>query len=811
MLKNYFIISFRNLFRNTAFSVINIIGLAVGISACLIIYLIIQFELSFDTFHPDRDRIYRVYSEFSGAFEDKNAGVPAALPSFVQQQFTGIEKVSAFHTFSARVDLLEKQKNLDEQTDIVLVHPDYFDLFPSYEWVAGSPEHSLLAPFQVVLTESKAKKYFNSSRVTEILGKTIRYNDSLEVRVSGIIKDLQQPTDLIFTDFISFNTIGQSWLKERINTEDWESTSSSSQLFIQLSPGTSPEKVKLQLREAEKKYLAFNKDISWQIAFHLQPLINIHFNPDLRIFDRNRSAAHLPTLQILTVLALFLLLIAAINFINLITAQAVRRAKEVGIRKALGSTRSELIQQFLCETLVVTMFAVGVSVIITDLSLIYFREFIPNGVKFRLTDPFTILFLLITTLIVSILSGIYPAFVLSSFPPVQVLKNQIFVKSGQTRTAYLRKSLIIFQFAFAQILIVGTLIMSWQIDYMLNKDMGFTKDAILTFYTPGNQPNQRFILKQELTKFPEIKAISMHDQPPAEAGYSSSIIEYNTGKEIRKHNVYRKYGDTAYIHLYNIPLIAGRNLHASDSLQEFIINETYAKQLGFKQPADALGKILHNGDRDYPIVGIVKDFHIQSLHNPIQPVAIANETHDFFAFSLKLATQGKQAKDVQAVLQKINTVWDKLYTKEKFSYTFMDESIARFYKSEQRSAKLVTTATGIAIFISCLGLFGLATYTAQTRTKEIGIRKVLGASVSNIVALLSKDFLKLVILANLIAWPVAWWSVHVWLESFAYRIDVQLLLFLGSGLVALVIAVATVSYQAIKAAVTNPVNSLRNE
>jgi putative ABC transport system permease protein len=811
MLKNYLIVSFRNLLRNKVFSIINIVGLAMGISACLIIYLIVRFELSFDTFHPDRGRIYRVYSQFSGTFEAKNAGVPAPLPFFISDEMTGVEKLTAFHTFSAQVEIMEKGKKIDWQTDIALIQPSYFDLFRSYKWIAGSPEYSLNSPFQVVLTESRAKLYFNSSRVTEILGKVIRYNDSLEVRVSGIVKDLSGPTDLIFNDFISFSTIQHSWLKKTIDVENWGNTSSSSQVFIQLSPGTTPQKIKAQLQAAEKKYVDFNKGIAWRIGFHLQPLADLHFNADLEIFDRSRAAAHLPTLQILTVLALFILLIAAINFINLITAQALGRAKEVGVRKVLGSTRTELIRQFLCETLLITLLAVGVAVFFTDISLVHFQEFIPKGVVFQLSDSFTILFLIATILAVSLLSGLYPAFVLSSFTPVVVLKSQSITNAGQTRTAYLRKSLIVFQFAFAQILIVGTLIMSWQIDFMLNKDMGFTQDAIITFYTPGDQPERRLVLKQELSKFPGIKTISMHQAPPAISGYSTDILEYNNGKESLKYNVHLRGGDTAYIHLYQIPLLAGRNLHTSDSLREYLINETYTAKLGFLHPADAIGKMLRTGNSYYPIVGVVKDFHIQSLHNPIQPVAIMNATQNLYAFSLQLATQDKQAKDFQAILQEINRVWDKLYMGEKFSYTFMDESIARFYASEQRSAKLVRTATGIAIFISCLGLFGLATYTAQTRTKEIGIRKVLGASVSNIVALLSKDFIRLVVLANLIAWPIAWWLVHVWLDRFAYRIEVPVLLFLGSGLVALIIALATVSYQAIKVAVTNPVKSLRNE
>lgn len=811
MLKNYLTIAYRNLRRNKLYAALNISGLAIGISACLVIYLIVSFELSFDTFHPDRNSIYRVYSQFSGTYAAFNPGVPAALPAHLRTQDTGIEASAAFHTLYAGVSLPGGEKKFEAQGDIIVTQAEYFDVFGSYTWLAGTPETSLKAPFQVVLTESKAKIYFGDMAREKILGQIIHYNDTLRVSVSGIVKDLPKPTDFIFNDFISFSTINRCWLKERINLNNWESTYSASQLFIKLAEGTEPHKIKSQLRTAEIIYTQKNKEADWRVTYHLQPLSDFHFNTDLKIYDRSRTAAHLPTLHMLVAVALLLLLIAAINFINLITAQAVKRAKEVGVRKVLGGTRPELIKQFLSETMLITTLSVGVSLLLAKLALSAFEEFIPKGVALHLSDSFTLAFLFLTIVVVSVLSGLYPAFVLSSFAPALALKNQAFVLSGRTRSAYLRKGLIVFQFSFAQILIVGTIIMAQQIDFMLSKDMGFNQDAIITFNAPWHKPEKRFILKQELSKIPQISTLSMHNQPPASAGYSTSIFEFDNGKEILKHNVYRKSGDTTYIHLYNIGLLAGRNLQPSDTVREFLINETYARQLGFAQPAQAVGKILNYEGRYLPIVGVVKDFHIQSLHKAIEPVAIATHTNSSFDFSLKLSIKGKQVKDFKTVISQIEERWNRLYAEEKFNYTFLDESIAKFYEAEQRSAKLVTTATGIAILISCLGLFGLAAYTAQTRTKEIGIRKVLGAPLSGIVTLLSKDFLRLVLLANVIAWPLAWWGANKWLDGFAYQIDIDPWIFISSGIVALAIALVTVSYQSIKSALMNPVKSLRNE
>ncbi len=814
MLRNYFTISLRNLWRNRLYTALNVTGLAIGISACLVINLIVHFELSFDTFHPDRERIYRVYTQFKGTFTGNNSGVSAPLPFTLRDEVTGIETVAATNSLSdadvAVTAARKEPKVYKDQRDVILAEPEYFEVFNRYEWLAGSPKISLTAPFLVVLSESKAKTYFGVRHARAALGRTLRYRDSLTVTVSGIVKDLPQPTDLYFKDFISFSTIRHSWLKDDVALEVWDNTNSSYQVFVKLQPGVSSGQIEAQLPALTGKHFSPEQVKDWRTSYLLQPLRDLHFNPTLGIFDGSRPAAHLPTLRILTGVSGLLLLIAAINFINLVTAQAVRRAKEVGVRKVLGGSRRELVAQFLSETLLVTAAAVLLSVLLAYVALGYFKEFTPEGVALDLTDPATLLFLLLTTGGVSLLAGLYPAFVLSAFAPVTALKNTVYA-AGKSGGALLRKGLIVFQFSFAQVLIVGTFIIGSQLSFMLGKDMGFDRDAIVYFYTPFNPaPGQdhRAVLRQELSRLPGVAALSLHGVPPAASGVSSTLIEYDNGKEIRKLEVHRKDGDTAFIHLYNIPLVAGRNLLPSDTAREYLINETYARQLGFAQPAQALGKMLN---KKFPIVGVVKDFHVQSLRNTVPPVAISCEARGFRCFSLKLASRGEGGEQLAARMEEVKALWSRFYPDEPFTYTFFDESIARFYESEQRTAKLMRTAMGIAILISCLGLFGLATYSAAQRTKEIGIRKVLGASVQHLVALLSRDFLVLVALAFVIAVPVAWYVMSQWLGNFSYRVGMGWWLFAAAGGLVGVIALLTVSFQSIRAALANPVDALRNE
>lgn len=815
MLKSYLTIAIRGLWKNKLHSLINVIGLAIGISVCLVIFLIVNYELGFDTFRKDKDRIYRVYSEFSGSFDALNAGVCTGLKTLMQEQFTGIEAFANFQNYSAEVsstDMRGAPLDMGRQKDIVIVEPEFFKVFPDYQWLSGSPEASLSSPFQVVLTKEKADQYFGVLAPEQVIGREVRYRDSLVVTVSGIIKMPEQQTDLKFGDYISYSTIRNSWLKNNIELENWNNTNSGSQLFVKLMEGTSPENMEEQLKIAEQYFLEQNEKVSWKLDFHLQPFSDLHFNSKLKIFDYSPAPAHLPTLKALILVALLLLLIAAINYINLETARSMRRSKEIGVRKVLGSSKRELTFQFLGETFVVTALALLISLQITSLALNYFKEFIPEGVVLDLSSPLLLSALVIILLLVTLLSGLYPAFILSSFLPAKALKDSAYLGGKTaTRSAFLRKGLIVFQFVFAQVLIFGTFIIGRQVNFMHNNDMGFDKDAIINVYTPYYETwEKQFVFEQKLQQLPEVKGLSLHSSPPATKGYSTNVVKFRKDGEEINHNAHRKFGDTTFIHLYDIPLIAGRNLHLSDTVKEFLINETFVKQLGFENPEEALGQHLVFQSKSLPIIGVVKDFHIQSMHNVIQPVMIANERQNFSAFSIKLQTKDKQVSDFSAALKKIENIWKELYPETPFEYNFLDEYIASFYESEQRAAKLMKTVTGLAIFISCLGLLGLISFVITQRTKEIGIRKILGASIVSIMSLLSKDFLKLVLIAGVIALPIAWLLINNWLENFMYRVEIKWWMFFLVALSAQLIAILTLGFQAIRAAKANPVEALRD-
>lgn len=810
MIRNYFTVAYRSLLRNKFHAAINITGLAIGISACLIIYLIVSFELSFNKQTKDYEQIYRIHSKFSGTFSGLNRGAPTAVAPHVRDNFSGVEKVTLFFIFGSEVKIVSgsEERDLGKQSEVAIVGPEYFKVFDMYDWVAGSPE-VLTQPHQTVLTVSQAKKYFGEQKFESLLGKEVIYRDSLITQVAGIVRDVPFHTDLSFTDFISISTTQTSWLKKNYNLEDWTSTNSGTQIFIKASEGTTHETLAAQLPQLTKIY----KDkSSWDAVntFNLQPLSDLHFNSETGIFDFSRGAAHLPTLITLIFVAILLLVIAAINFINLETAQAVRRAKEVGVRKVLGSTQGRLIIQFLCEGLLLTLVAIALAIPLAELGLVSFDEFVPKGVELNLFEILP--FLAFTLFFIGLLASAYPAFVMSSFLPALALKNQAHANSNQSRTAFLRKVLIVFQFSFAQVLIIGTLVVGWQIRYMLNKDLGFKKDAVIYFDTPWwEDKSKKDVFTNELASIPEIAELSMSDSPPSANGWSSSTVKYNDGKEELSVNAFRKFGDVNYLNFYEIHLMAGRNLHVSDTVREFIINEAMAKSLGFKTPEEALGKEIEYSETKMPIVGVVKDFHMKSLHAAIDPVMIANEMESFTCFNIRLNNQHQTGNDLKAGLDKIEAAWKKVYPETPFKHEFLDETIKNFYHTEQRTAKLTNTAMALAIFISCLGLFGLASFTATQRTKEIGIRKVMGATINQIVMLLSRDFIMLVVLAFVIALPISLLAANEWLNGFPYRADLNAWMFVLTALAAIVIAIVTVSFQTVRAAAANPVESLRNE
>lgn len=813
MFKNYFTVTFRNFWRNKLFFLINVSGLAIGISASLVIYLIVHYEFSYEKFQKDGDRIYRVVTNMHFPNQDfKNGGVPGPLPAAVREEIPGIEKSTVFwegNSMKVSTNEGENKKLFTKQSDIVFADEHYFQFF-NYEWLAGSPDKSLTGPGKVVLTQSRARAYFSFVDIRDAVGQTIVYDDTLTATVTGIVKDLNQITDFTFKEFISLPTILPQ-LKSQNGYNEWGSVSSSSQFFVKLQKGTDTSRINKQLAVVRKSH---QKDTYLATDHFLEALSDIHFNSDFDAFDHRQ--AHKPTLYGLLAVAAFLLLLGCINFINLATAQASQRAKEIGIRKTMGSSKKQLIFQFLVETVLLTTIATIVSLLMTPWLLHIFSAYIPQGLHFELFHhPDLFIFLLGLILVVGLLAGFYPALILSGYKPVLVLKNLAYANTSQSRRVWIRKTLTVTQFVIAQFFVIATMMVGKQIRYSLNKDMGFRKDAIINFGVPFNyqKPDgKQFVLEEKLKSIPGIQELSLAGPPPANEGYNISTMKIvnKKGKEIET-SVEVKRADTSYFDLYKMKIIAGRNLQQSDTLREYVVNETYAKLLGYTNPTGIIGKMVDRGSVKIPIVGVIADIHTKSLHSPIQPLAYSSEAKWHTTFHIALAPKGATTDNWKKTIAAIGAAWKQVYPDDDFNYQFLDESIAKFYKKEQNTAGLLNWCTGLTIFISCLGLLGLVIYTTAQRTKEIGVRKVLGASVSQIVSLLSKDFLKLVLLAFVIASPLAWWAMNKWLEDFAYRTSFSWWIFILSGASMFIVALLTLSIQTIRSAVVNPVKSLRSE
>lgn len=821
MIKNYFKIALSNFGRHKLFTLINIIGLSVGISAALVIYLIVHFDFTFDKFHPGGDRIYRAVTEFSFSGEvGYNSGVSGPLAGAVKSEVTGVKDVVPFFTLNqvnvfvpkAGADVPAKFKN---QENAVLADARYFNLF-KYNWLAGSPKTALNEPYQLVITSDQAKIYFPNIPYNQVLGKTVIF-DTIKTTVTGIVQTPVQNTDLYFQDFISYSTgLSNADLKGSLQLTEWGSTTSASALFIKLADNVNPANVEKQLNVLFKKHNPGRKeDAGNKRVYHLQPLNDLHFNKDYSNFDNGRIA-NKATLYGLLAIAAFLLALGCINFVNLTTAQASQRAKEIGIRKTMGSTRRQLILQFLSETFLVTLLAVIIAILIAPFILKLFADFIPAGIKVDyLHQPNLILFLVGLTFAVSLLSGFYPALVLSGYKPALVLKNQANSGTSKTRNAILRKSLTVAQFVIAQFFIMATILVSKQVYYALHKDLGFKKEAILNIGIPFkglDSHKKQQVFMNAINTIPQIEMISVGGPAPSSGNTMSTEVKYKDGKKEIKTDVQQKFVDENYIKIYHIKLLAGRNLQASDSVKAILINQTYARVLGFKNPAAAIGHMVDYNDKKTEIIGVVGDFYQKSLHSPIKPLAMLT-TSKFInrTFHLALKPQIEGGNEWKTAINSIEKAWKQVYPDDDFDYRFFDESIAKFYKSEQQTSTLLTWATGLSVFISCLGLLGLAMYTTNLRTKEIGVRKVLGASVSQIVTLLSTELVFLIVLAFILVTPLAWYAMHKWMESFADRTNISWWIFILSGTCMLLAALCTLSFQTIKAAIANPVKSLRSE
>ncbi len=811
MFKNYIKTAIRSIWKNKTFSLIKVLSLAIGLSASFVIGLMVYHDFSFDTFHNDSDRIYRIISKFkSPQATFHNRGVAQPLGPYLEENNTGFEAVSSFSTqFFSKVDIAGEDRFFRNRQQAILATPSYFQIF-NYNWVLGSPS-VLNEPNTVVLSKSTAETYFPGASMEAIIGKNLVY-DSIPAKVVGIVADLQESTDLYFKEFISKETARNTHLKERVLSDNWDGTNSSTQLFVKVLPGYDLFKINLKLQSIASEFASDDaiKREETRI-FSLEPLGDIHFNNTNGIFDYTDYVADKEVLFGLSLTALFLLLLACINFINLNTAQAAQRGKEIGVRKTLGSSKKQLMFQFMTETALLTLAAAILSVLFSFWLLQIFSDFLQQGVDFSLfKNPIVLLGASVLLILISFLSGFYPSLVLSNFKPVKALKSQFEHQKDKPR---LRQYLTVFQFVIAQVFIIAMLIVGKQLNYMISQDMGFKTSANLYIRAwHDDDLTKRETLAKELSKIPEITQISLAGNPPASKNFNSMVVDYfKDGNKIST-VLQQLFGDSNYREVYGIQLLAGRD-RLNDTISEFVINEAYMKELGFKNPEDVLGEMIDVGDMKIPIVGVMKDFHQRSLKSTIDPMVLVGDSYrEFYAQfnTIHLSVNGN-ITDLSGTLDKIETQWGLVYPEEPFEVNFMDDTVKQFYNKERKTSTLLAWATGLSIAISCLGLLGLVVYTTERRTREIGIRKVLGASIAQLNVLLCKDFLKLVGIAFIIAVPLAWYSLHKWLENFAFKTDLSWWIFIASGLLMCFIAFIIMSIKTIAKANTNPVKSLRTE
>ena len=807
MITNYFKITARQLWRNRHFTMLNVLGLAIGISACWMVFRMVYYEFSFDKNIPEVADIYQVISGDELDQADDFPGVPLGLaPLLAEHAPEDALVVPLYEQSFERLQIPQGEGNeslvFEEQDNIVGTRSSYFELLP-YKWLAGGSKIAFIEPNSVVLTEKRAKVYFPSLNPADIVGRTIMA-DTTQFVVSGVVSNLPFPSSFQAQVFLPIRE--KDW-----TNLDWVSLWSARTLYVK-TPSKSTLNHLLKVAQAEYNIIGAEQHAKYgtKVVFRTLPILEKHFN---RQYDTNGTSADKNVLYGLIAIGSFLLILACINYVNLSTAQVPQRAKEIGIRKTLGAKPRYLTANFLIETFVVTLFALLASwPLIAGFQRI-FPEFMPTGLADFDNHPIVALFLIALLVLITFVAGLYPAYLINRLRAIETLKGKLETKVRGTRLT-LRKSLIVFQFIIAQFFIVSALIIGQQLEFTLKTDLGFTHDAVVNIQMPyksyQNSDVNPFLYKYALEKHPEIVGVSLGHEPLNNSHWGDIyFFSADTGR-IRL-NAPRKYIDEDYLKVYGIELLAGRNVQPTDTMREVLINEATLKALGLNAPEEAIGKHLVRTNQSFlPIVGVFKDFNQKSLRTKIEPLIMgtSNKRVKLGTFNIKLPTDRHRWQESLALMEK---EWKIIYPNAPFEYAFNDDRIRNLYEAEYRTSKLIGLATGVTIFISCLGLFGLATLTAFQRTKEIGIRKVLGATVSGIVGLLSRDFVKLVLIAVVIASPIAWWSMNKWLADFAYRIDIQWWMFALAGFAAVAIALLTVSWQAVRAAVANPVDSLKDE
>jgi len=794
----------RNLARNKGYAFINVLGLAVGIASCLLIFLVIRYETGFDKFHSKKNSIYRLVSVFNTQ-DGKEFSAGTAFPTgpALRIDFPQIREVaSIFKSGDDQVtipdDGAKEVKKFNEES-FYFAEPQFFELF-DFPWLAGNAAATLKDPGNVALTQDIAEKYFGDWH--NALGKTIVRNNKETYKITGILEKIPANTDFPLNIVASYVSLQNTNINSQLT--DWVSTFGDAYTFVSLPENYPANQFNNDLAGFAKKHkpAEYARD-----GFIAQPLADVHHNQEIANFSE-RSFSR-PVITALMLIGIFLLVIACVNFINLATAQAVNRSKEVGVRKVLGSNRRQLAIQFLSETAIITGASLVVGTCIATAILPLLNELLDVKMSLNLfNDVQLLLFLVVVAIMVTILSGLYPAVILSGFNPITALKSKLTNK--MVGGISLRRALVVLQFAIAHVLIIGTLIVVSQMNFFRNASLGFDKASIVNVDIPGDSitKTKMVYLRNQLAQHPGISDVSFSYSSPSADGNWNSDFKFDNSSINTNFAANLKWADADYFKTYRLEFVAGRPYFPSDTVREFVVNETLLKKLGITDPKNAIGKKINFWDNRMTgsIVGVVRDFNAYSLKEPMAPVVLS--TFKDFYQTINLKIKPGQEKPTMAYVEKL---WNESFPEYVYHSEFLDETIKNFYRQEDRLSGLYKIFAAIAIFISCLGLYGLVSFMAVQRTKELGIRKVLGASATNIIYLLSKEFTLLIIIAFVLAGPIAWFIMQEWLQNYTYRIKMGVPVFLMAIAGSMIIAWITVGHRAIRAAFANPVKSLRTE
>jgi len=799
MIHNYFKIAWRNLRKHKFYTLINIFGLSLGISCCIILFQFITYHLSFDTYHHNAKSLYKIVEQMH--LEDGTTlyerGAPMVLAAAIKTELPQIKDAAVLvqkrsFTISVSQSNGAGKKLFYEKENVGLADKHWFNMF-DYTWLTGNAANAFNDPDNAVITHKLAQKYFGTD---DAVGRVIRLDNKHNFKVTGVLKDNVENTDFKCDMFLSLTSIKTLYpdVQQQFQN-DWYYEDSRNVLVLSLPANLSPKTVEAAITKVS------GKEVAKTFRYFLQPLNEVHFD------GRYSGVIQKSLLTTLGIVGLLLIVIACVNFINMATAQCFKRAKEIGTRKVLGSTPSAIFIQFIAETSLIVLLAGLLAVLSVWLFLPVLNSWLQTALTFNFVHDYVLFaFIALSMVIITVAAGFYPALILSRFKPVNALKNQM--GNQWQSTGLSRKSLIVIQNIIAQILIIGTIIITMQVRYLKTTNLGYNKTGVIMLPLPDFDKGKTDFLRNQLLAQPGINAVSFCYRAPSSTSDKGGSIKYDS-REWEKFVGRTIMGDAGYTKTFGLNIIAGRNIAESDTAMEYLVNEKLAQRLGVKNPQDIIGHKFTAGDlSDNPgtIVGVVKDFHAKSLYTAIEPEYIST-----FRKAYQYAGVRIDMKNQSVALAQMQKIWQSVFPDNVFEYRFLDEQIADFYQKEDLLNKLIKSSTIIAIFISCLGLLGLISLLTLQRTKEIGIRKVLGASVTHIAALLSADFLKLIIIAVIIASPVAWLIMSKYLQDFAYRIDIQWWVFALAAIIAILIAFVTVSFQSIKAAMANPINSLRNE